>query len=148
MSGYGTDDIVDLLLRQHERITESFAAVHNTAGTDQKLAFSALISMLHTHEHGEQVVVHPIMRDRTSGGGPVGESYSAVEEVIAQQVAQLQDGGVDHPMFDARLETLRRVFAEHAANEERDEFPRLRTFVPAQRLHLMANELCNVQVMN
>lgn len=70
------------------------------------------------------------------------------EDSIEQAAAELQDFGVDHPTFAVRFEMFRESLLEHLAHEERDEFPHLRRYLPAQRLHAMANQLRNVQTMS
>jgi hypothetical protein len=147
MSVRNSDDIVDVLVSQHEQLGSLFAEVRAATGDDRKVLFGELTDLLHAHEHGERIVVHPVTHDRTRGGAGIAESHIAAEDVIGRQAAELQDLGLGDPGFGAKLTALEAAVRDHNAAEERDEFPHLRRFVPTQRLHLMANELRNVQTM-
>jgi hypothetical protein len=142
------DDIVDVLLDQHRQLRQLCTQVHAATGPDKKRRFGDLAMLMHVHELGEQAVVHPVTRDHTRRGGDlVAEACTAEEERARWAICDLQDLGVDHPSFTAKFATFHQAVLEHAAHEERDEFPLLRRYVPTQRLHTMANELRNVQTM-
>jgi hypothetical protein len=101
------------------------------------------------HELGEQAVVHPVTRDHTRRDGDVlARACAAEEETARWAILDLRDLGVDHPSFTAKFAAFRQAVLDHAAHEERDEFPLLRRYVPKQRLHTMANEFRNVQAMS
>jgi hypothetical protein len=142
------DDIVDVLLSQHEQLRQLLARVPAAPGGDRKRLLGELANLLHAHEFGEQAVVYPAVCDRTSGGSAVAVACMAEEGRIARASAELHDLGPDHPAFNVKFAAFHQAFLDHAAHEEHDEFPRLRRYVPTQRLHLMANELRNVQTMS
>jgi Hemerythrin HHE cation binding domain len=141
-------DIVDLLVRQHERILSLLRGVPAAHQGDKRRIFAELARLLHAHESAEHIVVHPVLRDQVVGGVPVALARMAEESEIASVTGELVDLGVDHPRFDVRFETLRSAVIDHIAREEREEFPRLRQFVPAQRLHSMANQVRNIETMS
>jgi hypothetical protein len=143
------DDIVDVLLRQHDRLRELCAAVQ-AAGEDQKKQlFGELAHLVHLHELGERTVVHPVTRDQTSAGGEaVAVACAAEEDRAGWAIAELQDLGADHPTFTAKFAAFHRAVLDHAGREERDEFSRLRLYVPIQRRYTMANHLRDVQAMS
>jgi hypothetical protein len=142
-------DIVDVLLQQHERLRELCAAVQ-TAGEGQKnQLFGELCDLVYLHEFGERTVVHPVTRDQTSAGGDaVAVARGAEEDRAGWAIAELQDLGADHPAFTAKFTAFHRAVHDHAGHEEREEFPRLRLYVPIQRLYTMANHLRDVQAMS
>ena len=141
------DDIVDVLIRQHGDLRRLCADIVAARGGDRRRLFGRLVSLVHSHELGERMVVHPATRDRTNGGEKVA-SVSALEEArIDAAIAELDDLGVDHPTFNAKFAVFHQALVDHAVHEERDEFPRLRQHLPTQRLHLMANEIRDVQIM-
>jgi hypothetical protein len=143
------DDIVDVLLHQHQQLRQLCTEVHAATGHDKKWLFGDLAELMHTHERGEQAVVHPVTRDHTQRGGDlVAEACTAEEDRARWAILDLQDLGVDHPSFTAKFAAFHQAVLDHAAHEERDEFPRLRRYIATQRLHTMANELRNVQTMS
>jgi hypothetical protein len=142
------DDIVDVLLEQHQQLRQLSTEVHAATGVNKKRLFGALAMLVHLHELGERAVVHPVTCDHTGRGGNVVAGASATEgERAGWAICDLQDLGVEHPSFAARFAAFRQAVFDHFAHEERDEFPRLRLYVSTQRLHTMANELRNVQAM-
>lgn len=140
-------DVVEVLVRQHQDL-ELLAGVRDADGADRGRLFDALAGRLRVHEAGERVVVYPVACDRTSGGGRVAAACLAEGTRIALDAAELLDLGSDHPAFGIRFAELHQAFLDHAAREEDYEFPRLRRYVPTQKLHMMANELRDVQTMS
>jgi Hemerythrin HHE cation binding domain len=149
MAVNNADDIVDVLPDQHRQLRQLCAQVHAASGDDKKRLFGDLAVLMRTHERGEQAVVHPVTRDHTQRGGDViAGACTAEEERARWAICDLQHLSVDHPSFTAKFAAFYQAFLDHAAHEERDEFPRLRRCVPTQRLHTMANELRNIQTMS
>ncbi len=143
------EDIVDVLLDQHRELRQLCADVQAATGGHKRRLFVELVALIHRHELGEQTVVHPVTRDRTLGlGNAVAKACTAEEERAGRAIAELQTLGVEHPAFAAGFEAFHQDLLDHAAHEERDEFPRLRQYVAAQRLYSMAHELRNVQAMS
>jgi hypothetical protein len=66
---------------------------------------------------------------------------------IVRALAELHALGVDHVTFDDKFAILHQAIDDHTAHEEHDEFPVLRRHVSIQRLHMMAGEVHDVEVM-
>jgi hypothetical protein len=135
----GSNDVVDLLLDQHQQVLSAFDAVRMAKpGRDRLELFSSLVELLRRHERAEQHVVHPV------AAGIAGQQTQAriAEEAAADRMlASLITKGVEDRTFDAGLARLRRMVADHAAHEETHEFPVLRDSLPATRLRELAGEL-------
>ncbi|NUP65917.1 MAG: hemerythrin domain-containing protein, partial [Nonomuraea sp.] len=56
------NDVVDLLVRQHEEIRSLFTEVENAAPEDKAEAFRRLVRLLAVHETAEEEIVHPYAR--------------------------------------------------------------------------------------
>jgi hypothetical protein len=140
-------DIVDVLLRDHARIRLLCIAVQHAEPSGKGRAFTALERLVTRHEFADQATVHPATRDCTPAGDPVGRACLAEEQGIRRDLAELHALGVDHPDFDSAFEALHQAILDHTEHEERDEFPLLRRYVPAQRLHMMVGQVHDVQVM-
>ncbi len=141
------DDVVDVLLAQHERLRQRFSDLRSAAGRDRKTLFDDLVRLVHVHEIGEQAVVHPAARDAATGASMTAAECAREEAQIALAFAELKDLGVAHPAFDTKLAALHQAFLNHTACEEDHEFPRLRRYLPKQSLYMMAGELHDVQAM-
>jgi len=140
-------DVVDVLLSQHDEIRRMCSAVQRATGDEKQELFKALELFVHVHEEGERRVVRTAVRNSGGIGDEVGRACALEEEGIGRAVAELHDRTVDHPDFDGLFAHLQQALADHNAHEERDEFPLLRRYVPVDRLHMMAGELHDVQLM-
>jgi carbon monoxide dehydrogenase subunit G len=139
-------DIVSVLLAQHEHIKESFARVQAASGDSKEQLFTGLTDLLHTHETGEQQVVHPVTATSTPDGRQIATARVDEERQADQAIAELKALGTGHPLFDAKLAAFHQAVLAHATNEERDEFPRLRQ-LPTERRQAMAAELQAAQAV-
>ncbi|MBO4209162.1 hemerythrin domain-containing protein [Micromonospora echinofusca] len=128
------EDVVDLLLAQHARIEELFAAVLAGTGEARRESFHELVRLLAVHETAEEEIVHPLARRSIDAGDDVVEARLAEERAAKELLAELHDIGPDAPSFDSRIVVLRDAVLAHATYEERYEFPQLRHSVDADRL--------------
>jgi hemerythrin superfamily protein len=129
-------DVVDLLLEQHNQVKSLFGQLINATGDQKRQLFQELVRLLAVHESAEEQVVHPIARKQV--GDDVVEARLREESQAKHALAELHDLGVDHPDFDGKLATLANAVLDHATHEEREEFPYLRQNVSAEQLRRMA----------
>ena len=141
-------DVVDLLLEQHDDIRRRLAGVEQSQGAVRDRRFAELSRAIYRHERGEQAVVHGAAQDATPAGDAIGAARRVEEGVIERSLADLDALGTGGPTFDRRFAELHRVVLAHMIREERDEFPILRRYVTVQRLHWMAAQLHDVQIMD
>jgi hypothetical protein len=136
------DDLVDVLLDQHNRIEELFLLVAAGVGEARRGAFAELARLIERHEEAERRVVHPLARQIPAAGDVVVEDRLAEERGVAEELrGLLERGGVDDPGFDPAVVRLREAVMRHVRYEERYEFPHLRRHVPPGRLLDLAAEL-------
>ncbi|WP_169950972.1 hemerythrin domain-containing protein [Microbispora sp. H11081] len=129
-------DVIELLLTQHEQIKTMFMEVAASQGDRKRELFNDLVRLLAVHEAAEEQVVHPAARS-TAGDGVV-EARLREEDEAKHALSDLYDLGVDHPEFAIRLAALEKAVVDHATHEEREEFPRLRQEISPERLRGMA----------
>ncbi|MDP3968749.1 MAG: hemerythrin domain-containing protein [Nocardioides sp.] len=131
-----TDDVVDLLVDQHERIRGLLARVAEAApGPARQEAFAELRRLLAVHETAEEMVVHPAMR--RFGANDVVDARLAEEHDAKEALSTLDGMDMADPAFDDRFATLRTMVLEHAEAEERDELPLLREHASSTERVLM-----------
>lgn len=118
-------DVVDLLLAQHQRIRDLFDAVQTAEGATRRQRFAELRRLLAVHETAEEMVVHPRARD-SRGGHAVVDARLAEEHAAKEILSRLDGMDPADPEFDSGFAQLRRAVLDHAASEEREEFPLLR----------------------
>jgi ribosome-associated toxin RatA of RatAB toxin-antitoxin module len=143
--GRSQDDVVDVLVAQHEQVKDLMARTAAAEGEEKKRLFGELVHLLKTHEKGEQRVVHPVTRTSVDGGATTANSRLGEEERADQLIAEVQTMIADSREFDMWFEQLRHAVLDHAAHEEQEEFPALRRQLSAARLRTMAEELVAAQ---
>ncbi|WP_110182744.1 hemerythrin domain-containing protein [Nocardioides solisilvae] len=131
-------DVVDLLLEQHQQIRDLFATVRASEGQAKQQAFEDLRRLLAVHETAEELVTHPRAR-LADGGNDVVDARLAEETASKKLLAQLDGMKVDAPGFDGVFAALETAVLEHAAAEEREEFPLLRDEVDQAQREKMAS---------
>lgn len=131
-------DVVDLLREQHRHIKTLFDHVKETGNLTRQERFDELRRFLAVHETAEEMVVHPRLRAADDRGKQVVEQRLEEEHSAKEALAQLDAMDVDAPDFMEQLDSLERQVLDHAANEEREEFPLLRSTLDDEELVKMA----------
>jgi hemerythrin superfamily protein len=131
-------DVVGLLLEQHDQIRTLFGQVAAAQGAEKRHLFEDLVRLLAVHETAEEEVVHPIARRNIDGGDDIVEERLEEEEQAKRALADIYDLGVDHRDFDSRLQALATAVIAHATNEEKEEFITLREILTPDELRNMA----------
>lgn len=132
-------DVVELLLDQHNQIKDLFNRVASEPQGEQKRElFEDLIRLLAVHETAEEEVVHPTARRKIEAGDQVVERRLDEEDKAKRELAELYDMGVDHPEFNTKLQKVSDAVLQHANREETEEFARLRQTLSQDQLTRMA----------
>jgi hemerythrin superfamily protein len=118
-------DVVDLLLAQHQQIRSLFARLETAAEDQRTDLFRELVTLLAVHETAEEEVVHPRTR-RVEGGDAIVDARLGEEHRAKELLGTLNDMGPKAEGFDTLLLQLRDDVLAHARHEEQEEFPRLR----------------------
>lgn len=140
-------DIVDVLRHEHEQIRRLCIEVREAGHDGKERPLAALQQAVSLHQLGEVAVAHPAARDCGPSGDTAGLDCQVKGERLERSLIELGRLGVEHPDFDARFVALSDALLDHAADQERDEFPVLRRYVSTQRLHMMASAMQDVRIM-
>lgn len=131
-------DVVDLLLEQHEQVRQLFSQVEQATGGARRDAFEQLVRLLAVHETAEEEVVYPAVRKMVDDGDDLADARTAEEDEAKTALSELEGLGVDHPEFGSKLGQVKQIVLTHAENEEREVFPGLRESHSAEQLKSMA----------
>lgn len=118
-------DVIRVLLEQHARIHELFAAIKTASGERKQELFDELRELLAVHEVGEEMVLRPVTRE--TAGASVVDARLKEESDATHTLADLEKMDVSTPEFDQALATFEQAVATHAEREEIEEFPTLQT---------------------
>jgi hemerythrin superfamily protein len=131
----GTEDVVDLLMAQHEQVKSLFATLRTVTGEAANAPFDELRKMLAVHETAEEEVVYPVLRSQDADD--IVEARLAEEADAKQVLAELEKMGPTAAGFAGELASFEKAVLAHAEAEEHEVFPRLRQKVDSeQRLEM------------
>ncbi|MBC6462162.1 hemerythrin domain-containing protein [Actinomadura sp. HBU206391] len=134
-----SEDVIDLLIKQHAQIRDLFLAVAMSGGLERRKAFDRLVRLLAVHETAEEQIVHPLARRTLFGGEGIVEDRLTEEGMAKAILAELENMDTDDPRFLGVLNQLRGDVLTHARAEERYEFVGLRAqFSETERRGLCA----------
>ena len=143
----GLDDVVSLLVAQHERIRSLFQEVDKAAGSESKQQrFEELRRLLAVHETAEELIVHPEAR-HAEGGSAVVNARLQEERDAKELLVELDGMRVTDEGFADRLALLRQAVLDHASLEEHEEFPLLRQNTSEKTLTVMASAVRAAEAM-
>ncbi|MFJ4539859.1 hemerythrin domain-containing protein [Streptomyces tibetensis] len=141
------DDVVTLLMQQHNHIRDLFAEVENAAPDDRAETFRRLVRLLAVHETAEEEVVHPAARRLFPDGAQVVDDRLEEERAAKEKLSRLDDMNPEDAGFMPALRELRADVLQHAASEEQYEFPRVRENADGQQLARMATAVRAAEAM-
>jgi hypothetical protein len=141
------EDVIDLLLAQHEQIADLFVELGRARGARRRALFARLVRLIAVHETIEQVLVHPLARTRLSDGDAVVDARTEEEQQAEQDLRQLHELGLEHDDFVAKVTNLRDAVVEHTELEEEEEFDFLRELVPGAELRRLADVAVNASLV-
>ena len=98
---------------------------------------ACLRRLLAVHETAEELVTHPRVR-MLPGGNDVVDARLEEETESKRMLASLDGMSVDDPDFDRQFAALKQAVLDHAAAEEREEFPLLDEGLGDRQLQVMA----------
>ena len=99
--GPGAEDVIDLLMAQHQQVKSLFATLRTTSGNGATGAFDELRKMLAVHETAEEEVVYPALR--SVGADEIVEARLAEEGDAKQALADLEKMDPTAPQFAGEL---------------------------------------------
>jgi hemerythrin superfamily protein len=135
----GTEDVVDLLLAQHEQVKSLFATLRTLKGDAATEPFNELRRMLAVHETAEEEVVYPALRQL--GADDIVEARLTEEDEAKKTLADLEKMGPEATEFSGVLASFEKDVLAHATAEEREVFPRLQQGIEAEQRRKMGQAL-------
>ncbi|HEX4791642.1 MAG TPA: hemerythrin domain-containing protein [Actinospica sp.] len=131
--------VISLLLEQHAKIRDSFAAVQTASGPERQQLFDQLRELLAVHEAGEEMVLRPV--SRKDAGAQIADARNREEDEAAHVLAELEKLDVNDEQFTNKLAEFEKAVSEHAAHEESEEFPAVQSAHSDQELRELGTKL-------
>lgn len=132
------ENVVDLLLRQHEEIGRLFARLERATGKNRRVTFEKLRRLLAVHETAEEEIVHPLARQTIGNGRRIIAARLKEEKQLKELLQELEKHDPDSVEFESLIDRFRRAVEAHAEHEEQVEFPELIARCAPETLRAMA----------
>ena len=131
----GSQDVVDILTTDHREVTDLLLQIRTAtdAGTRRDLA-DTMISELVRHAVAEEMYVYPAMKEHLPDGEAAVEHDIAEHKELEQTMKELEAVEPSDPRFTSLLTQLETILADHVADEETEQFPKLRASIPEAEL--------------
>jgi hemerythrin superfamily protein len=136
MTDHSTDhDVIDVLTTDHREASELLDQIEATTDPAQRRELAdSLISELVRHSVAEEMYVYPAMRDHLPDGDAAVDHDTQEHKQLESLMKQLEGADATAPEFLSTLAGIRSTLADHIKDEENEQFPRLRSHVPEDRL--------------
>jgi hemerythrin superfamily protein len=128
------NDVVGVVLEQHEAAKRGLTEVSNAAGDHRSATFGSLAGVLAAHEGAEEAVIYPALRKLGDEGAKVADARAAEEAVAKENLTKLKGMDSRSAEFGQMFETFKAAVMEHASKEEAEVIPLLNaSFTDAER---------------
>ncbi|WP_238163334.1 hemerythrin domain-containing protein [Kribbella capetownensis] len=127
--------MIDVLTADHREVQELANQISATASTDERRELTdQLIAELVRHSVAEEMYVYPAMRDHLPDGEKAVEHDTEEHKELETLMKQLEGADAATTAFEDTLRNLQEVLVDHVQDEETEQFPQLRTSIPAAKL--------------
>ena len=133
---HGDDhDVIDVLTTDHREFVSLISQIRSTADPEQRRDLAdQLIAELVRHSVAEEMYVYPAMRDHLPDGDQAVEHDIAEHKELERVMKSLEGTDSSGPEFLSVVDSMEAILADHVADEETEQFPRLRSHVPQEQL--------------
>jgi len=140
------EDILRVILEQHQRILDLFIGVRAAQGDARTDALRELRALLVVHETAEQIAVRPVTTELL--GPDFVEQLGRAETEVTQAIGLLEDVPPEQGQFDENLDALEAMILDHFYVEEAEELPALLDQCPLEdRLRMGRRVLAGAKLL-
>ena len=120
-------DVVDIVLEQHVAAKKGLTEVSNASGEQRGELFAALAPVLAAHEAAEEAVIYPALRELGHEATKVADERTREEQAADQALTKLTGMDAASAEFDITFESFKADVLAHAAKEEAEVLPLLKS---------------------
>lgn len=145
-AGGAGSDVVDILTTDHREMIELISEIGRTADPSQRRDLAdTLIAEVMRHAVAEEMFVYPAMKDHVPNGPEEVEHDKKEHDEIVKLMKRIEDVDPSDPTFMGLVRELESQLTHHAGDEESEQFPKLRTHIPAEKLVDMGKKVQNAK---
>jgi hemerythrin superfamily protein len=121
------NDVTEVVLAQHKDVAQRLSAVLDKTGSDRTEEFESLTKFLPVHEAAEQTVIYPALRALGEDGTRIAEARTQEEGAASDAITKLKGLDTGSAEFETMFTEFSAKVHEHAASEEADVLPLLKS---------------------
>jgi hemerythrin superfamily protein len=126
------NDVTTVVLAQHHEVAQRLDAVLKAAHSGRSREFESLAALLGAHETAEETVIYPVLRKLGDEGTRVADARTDEEDAAKEILTKLKGLDAGSQDFAALFTEFRSKVHEHAASEESEVIPLLKSSVSAE----------------
>lgn len=128
-------DVVDILTTDHREMIELIGQIGLTsdAGERRDLA-DTLIAEVMRHAVAEEMYVYPVVKDHVPNGAEDVEHDKKEHDEIVKLMKKIEGVDPSDQTFMELVRELESQLTHHAGDEESEQFPKLRSHIPGEKL--------------
>ena len=128
-------DVIDELVSDHHEALDLLHRIPSVTDPDQQRDLAdTVISEIVRHSVAEEMYVYPAMREYVPNGEQAVEHDTEEHQQLEEVMKQLERMPASEPRFDTLVGELTEKLRHHAHDEETEQFPQLRHYVPRDEL--------------
>lgn len=139
-------DVIGILTADHREMVELIGRIESTsdAGERRDLADTVTAEVMR-HAVAEEMFVYPVMEEHVPNGHEEVEHDKKEHDQIVRLMKEMEDADASDPAFMELVRQLEACLRHHADDEESDQFPKLRTHIPREKLINMGRKVENAK---
>jgi hemerythrin superfamily protein len=142
----GTNDVTEVVLAQHKDVARRLSAVLNKTGSDRREEFESLAEFLPVHEAAEQAVIYPALLALGDEGHRIVEARTQEEVAASNVITALKGLDTGSAEFETMFTDFSAKVHEHAASEEAEVLPLLKSNTTLEQRHTMGEAFLAAQM--
>jgi hemerythrin superfamily protein len=139
-------DVVDILTADHREMIELIGQIELTSDTGQRRDIAdTLIAEVMRHAVAEEMFVYPAIKDHVPNGAEDVEHDKKEHDEIVKLMKKIEGVDPSAPEFMELIGQLQAQLSHHANDEETEQFPKLRSHIPHEKLVNMGEKVQNAK---
>src|SRR5919112_4478081 len=128
-------DVVDILTADHREMVELIGRIGLTSDASERRDLAdTLIAEVMRHAVAEEMFVYPAMEDHVPNGSEEVEHDKKEHDDIVKLMKRIEGVDPSDPAFMELVRELESQLTHHAGDEELEQFPKLRSHIPREKL--------------
>jgi hemerythrin superfamily protein len=135
-------DVVDELTADHREATALLDEILTASDPQTRRDMAdTVITELVRHSVAEEMYVYPVIEETFPDGKQTVQHDIEEHKELERTMKALESLDATDPQFEQLVRQLREQLHHHATDEEDEQFPRLRTYVPREKLVQMREQV-------